>query len=488
MRSCTQLAIVFALFGLVACGTIPVNEREPMRQTINDNGDNTIALLTSQRPELQGKLDASAGYFVGRVSAVKIPVFGGGYGAGVLYDKDQSTRTYMNISRFDLGVGLGTGAFRVLIVLENREILEKFRSGKWTGGIGAESAVGETGATAVTPVDSGLSLYLLPETGAAIVATARLIRISINQDLTDNGVAEVTIPNTGFERTDRQAEDAPRKWDRALPFLAQNVIDMGYDLPLPYGIGLTYARVDQEMTLTDLEVGINGNAKEPFEFVSFDNASSENDSFNIKLDAWLFPFMNVFGMIGTIDGKAPLDVILDGNDMLDHLEIDCSGGPGPLQNPLCGLLEDEDYTLEIEANFTGTTYGIGTVLAGGWNNWFVTLPISFTYADMDDTNTDGWATTVTPRGGYVFNLGRAGNIAAYGGGNYLYTDLTITGTVTSPEDALEIDYTIDQKNKDEWNLLVGGSWDINKRWSISAEYNGFIGSREAFIASIGFRF
>ena len=486
MRFSTQLAIVFTLFGLVACGTIPVNERESMRQTINDNGDNTIALLTSQRPELQGKLDASAGHFAGRVSAVKIPVLGGGYGAGVLYDKDQSTRTYMNISRFDLGAGLGAGAFRVLILLENREVLEKFRSGKWASAVGAESAAGETGASAIAPSEKGLSVYLLPETGAAIVATARLIRISVNQDLTDTGLAEVTIPNTGFERKDRQGDDAPRKWERALPFLAQNVIDKGYDLPLPYGFGLTFAHVNQDMILDNLKVGINGKNKEPFEFVAFEDASSESNSFQLKLDAWLFPFMNVFGMLGHIEGQAPMDVILDGNDMLDHLEIDCSS-PGP-PNPLCGLLEDEDYTLEIEANYTGTTYGVGTVLAGGWHNWFVTLPFSFTYADMDGKDTDGWAITVTPRGGYVFNVGNAGNIAAYGGGNYLYTDLTISGTETPPGEGLEIDYTIDQRNADEWNLLLGGSWNINKRWSISAEYNGFIGSREALIASIGFRF
>jgi len=24
------------------------------------------------------------------------------------------------------------------------------------------------------------------------------------------------------------------------------------------------------------------------------------------------------------------------------------------------------------------TYGIGTILAGGWNNWFVAIPITFT--------------------------------------------------------------------------------------------------------------
>jgi opacity protein-like surface antigen len=76
----------------------------------------------------------------------------------------------------------------------------------------------------------------------------------------------------------------------------------------------------------------------------------------------------------------------------------------------------------------------------------------------------------------------------YGGGNYLKTELTVTGQVSTPGDELVIDYTIQQENKDRWNLVTGANWDINKRWSLAAEYNGFIGSREAVIVSVGTRF
>ena len=31
------------------------------------------------------------------------------------------------------------------------------------------------------------------------------------------------------------------------------------------------------------------------------------------------------------------------------------------------------------------TYGLGMTLAGGWNNWFVAIPIAITYADMNGT-------------------------------------------------------------------------------------------------------
>jgi len=102
------------------------------------------------------------------------------------------------------------------------------------------------------------------------------------------------------------------------------------------------------------------------------------------------------------------------------------------------------------------------------------------------THTEGISTTITPRAGRTFNLGRWGNLSLFGGGNYLDTELTITETVGV--EGFTIDYTVEQANTDKWNLLVGGNWDINKRLSWAVEYNGFIGSRDAFIMSLGWRF
>jgi hypothetical protein len=204
-----------------------------------------------------------------------------------------------------------------------------------------------------------------------------------------------------------------------------------------------------------------------------------------KADAWLFPFMNVFALLGKIEGEAPMDIYLDGNGMLDQLGTDCSGIVTP---PLCNLLGDQTFLLSIVSPFSGNTYGIGTVLAGGWNNWFVTIPITVTYADMDGTETEGTVLTVTPRFGRVINLGRKGNLALFAGGNYLESDLTVTGQVSTPDGQLVIDYTIDQSNTDRWNALLGFNWDINRRFSWSAEYDGFVGSRDAFITSVSWKF
>jgi len=485
-NSIAALFISLMLLLLSACTTIPVDERNQIREEVIQVAESTIDQLVSNDPEVQALLDDAVGYAVASISATKIPLVGGGYGLALLYDAEKQTRTYINITRFDLGAGVGTGRFRVLVIFDDREPLEKFRDGTWESVIGAESAMGSQSSSRTAVAGKGYRIFYASDTGLALAATARLIKTSVNEDLTDTGVSEVSFPNTGFQSTGEQGEDAPRVWEHKLPFFAQNVIDQGYDLPLPYGIGLTYANVDQEQLLTELHVGINDNEIIPFEFVSFANAQSISNSYSIKADAWILPFMNVFVMLGKVDGKAPVDIELDGNGMLEHLDISCTGFP---PNPLCELLGDKTFYLPtITPDFEGTTYGIGTTLAAGWKGWFVAVPFNLTYADMKGSHTEGFSYTATPRFGKVFNLGRNGNLALFAGGNYLNTDLTVDGTAETPDGLLRFDYIIDQENKDKWNALIGFNWDINRRLSWSAEYNGFVGSREAVITSINWKF
>ena len=117
-----------------------------------------------------------------------------------------------------------------------------------------------------------------------------------------------------------------------------------------------------------------------------------------------------------------------------------------------------------------------------------------TYANPKDRVADGSSFTVTPRFGRMFDLANLGNIAAFVGGNYLDSDVTIDGSFTFPGDTipalegLTIDYRIGERNTDKWNIVTGFNWDISKRLSWAAEYNGFTGSREAFISSLNLRF
>jgi lipid-binding SYLF domain-containing protein len=487
MRNVKALTLLCsALYLLTACTSVPVEQRADRRAQLDRSSDETVALFVEQNPGLQEAIDRSAGYFVTRVSAANVAAVGGGQGTGVLHDNESKSRTYMDVRRFDLGAGLGVRYYQVLILIENQVQLDEFRSGKVFRSVAADIAALSAGEASYTSPGDGYTMYVLSDAGASIAASARLIRVAVNRDLTDTGLSEISIPNRGFGIEDGRG-DAPEKrwWDHKMPFMAQKIIDKGYDLPLPYGLKLGYVNVDQDQLLDNLFIGFNDSEKVSIDFVDFKNASSESETAQLIFDTWVFPFMNVFAIAGTVDGQAPLDVLIDGNGMLEALEIDCSR-PGNLIP--CGLLEDREITLPITAKFDGNNYGIGVNFAGGWRSFFFTLPISYVYADMKGSNTDGVVLSASPRVGKVFKMGSKGNLSLYTGGSYLDSELTVSGSVTVPETDFQIDYTIDQKNKDQWTVIAGVNWNINRHWSVQAEYNGFTGSRETWVGSLTWRF
>ena len=473
------------LFAMQACTSIPIEQRADKRAQIDREAAETIQQLIEQDPSIASKLEEAAGYLVSRVSAAHVAVLGGAQGIGVLVENSTGDRTYMNLSRFDVGAGLGVRYFRVLMIIEHQQKLEDMRNGWTLRGVASSVAASKSGTDSLLLKEEGLSFHFLSEASAKVAATARRVRFSVNRDLTDTGVSEISIPNIGFGIEDGKGKTERRWWDHKMPFMAQKVIDKGYDLPLPYGFKLSYVNVDQDQVLTNLYVGFNGSQKEYLDWVDFDNASSKSDSVQLIFDTWIFPFLNVFAILGHVEGKAPVDVYIDGNGFLDQLEIDCSK-PGNIA--ACKLLQDQNFLLPITANFSGTNYGIGLNLAGGWKGFFFTLPVSWVRADMDDTNTNGPVISASPRAGKVFNLGDRGNLALYAGGSYLKSDLHVDGVFPVEALDLTIDYEIDQENKDKWNLVLGANWDISRRWSIQAEYNGFIGSRETWMGSATWRF
>jgi len=480
------LSLLVALFTLQACTSIPVEQRADRRAQLDKEAQETIARMIEQDPGIEQELDEAAGYFVARVSAANVAVIGGGQGIGVLVDKQSGDRTYLNVKRFELGAGLGVRYIRVLLVIENQEKLEDIRSGWTFRGVASNLAAGSMGSESTSQAGEGLSVHILSESGASIAATARVVRLSVNQDLTDTGLSEISIPNIGFGIEDGLEEPEKRWWDHKMPFMAQKVIDKGYDLPLPYGLKLAYVNVDQAQLLDKLFVGFNGSEQELLDdWVAFENARSVSDTVQAIFDTWVFPFMNVFATLGKIDGHAPMDVIIEGNGFLDQLGIDCSR-PGNFV--ACNLLQDKEFTLPIDASFEGINYGIGITLAGGWNGYFVTIPITYIYADLEGKDADGAVISASPRVGRVFKLKDKGNLALYIGGSYLDSNLTVDGSVTVPGTDISLEYTIDQDNKDKWAAIVGANWDINRNWSLQGEYNGFVGSRETWMGSITWRF
>jgi hypothetical protein len=146
-----------------------------------------------------------------RISSATVAVVGGAHGIGVLVNKQTGDRKYLNFKRTELGAGLGLTKFRFLVLAEDAEALENISSKKYLSGLAADISVGEKGSSGGYN-SAGYRVYTISESGASIAATARLTKVSVNTDLTDTGISEVSIPNIGFGIGDGREPVEQRTW------------------------------------------------------------------------------------------------------------------------------------------------------------------------------------------------------------------------------------------------------------------------------------
>ncbi len=282
-----------------------------------------------------------------------------------------------------------------------------------------------------------------------------------------------------------------REWDRALPFLAQKVIDLGYDLPKPFGISIIPVAMRQDMNLDNLAISLTDGPLQDIPIVDFAGTSVDSTTLQVKLDAWLFPFMNLFASVGYVDGGANVPVVVQGADLMNYLGLGARCNGGALEPNMCQRTLIGDFNTSYE----GESYTAGFTLATGWKNMFVALPVSYTWTYLNDDK-EAEAFNISPRIGVTSDIGSWGAMSTYIGATYLDSTNVVTGQYTFdtpdsgvPEigDTTTIDYQVDQSNKDKWNYLIGFNWNISKKWSAMAEA-GFGGSRSNFISSFTYRF
>ncbi len=261
------------------------------------------------------------------------------------------------------------------------------------------------------------------------------------------------------------------------------VLDAHVELPNPYGVALIGASIRQDLILDNLTIGINGPPDREIDFVDFGTPSVENTAQQLKLDAWILPFLNVFGTIGVFDGDATIPLKIEGSDLFPQL---CAITPN---TPVCV----RTYSAVARPRYEGTNVALGINLAMGWDQFFVALPITYAWTDVDIIPNTVTALNITPRIGMTGDMGDRGTLAVYLGATYLRAEVDITGEIPldtpgGPDgDVTTLSFLISQRNKDRWNYLLGFNWDLNKSWSVMAEA-GFGGSRENFIGGVTYRF
>ena len=276
--------------------------------------------------------------------------------------------------------------------------------------------------------------------------------------------AIVFIPSLCFA-SDSEIE-VPKKYERTFPIWAQEAIDRGYELPLPFGFGATYMTMEQPLVvesvtfsglgLVDELVSINGT-----------EAIQESNTTTFRADMWVLPFLNFYGVIGKTKGSSVANVTV-------NLAL-----PPPFK-PV------ESAPFDFILDFEGLTYGGGGTIAGGIGNWFALLDVNYTNTDLDILDGEISSVVVSPRVGYQFKIANH-NTQVWIGAMYQNVEQNFSGNLADIGVPIASGkFEVNQHLADKWNGLIGGQITLGKGFDLLLE--GGLGTRKSFMAGIGYRF
>ncbi len=266
------------------------------------------------------------------------------------------------------------------------------------------------------------------------------------------------------------------RWSDFLPIFGRDARERGYVLPRPFGISLGYMGQNQPFDVNGLEVeGIDVKSSG---LAVVDEVDNQEDTVTLRFDAWIFPFLNVYGILGKTDGKADGPLRVDPSVVLGNTcrlpQVDCS----PINT-------------SFNIDYTGNVGGGGVTIAGGYKSFFGMVDSNYTVTDLDISSTDATAWVTSARIGWNGKLG--GFTGAFWVGT-MYQDInqTLDLEVAVPPEfgnflgRTFIEVSVEESTQSPWNGLLGGRWEIGKGFEMLAEF-GF-GPRRSNMLNLTYRF
>lgn len=325
-----------------------------------------------------------------------------------------------------------------------------------------------------------------------VVLTASLLATGFSYADSDRPLLSLSVSQSGGTALNNEGSldtRTPASQSRVLPIWGDEARARGYDIPEPFGIGYNYMNLRQDIIVD--KIGFNAEKAVGQQILSkllidVGHTRSSNESHMLKLDTWVFPFMNVYGVYGKTKGSSTAQLKSVGFD------VDAP------------LVENVPFDL----NYEGKTYGAGFTLAGGYNQFFGTFDLNYTKTNLDILDGDIKALVITPRVGYEFIfsplISGQGNTKLQVWTGAMYQDITqrFKGDVSKLNLPGELDelmnnpltgliagnikFDVEQHLAHKWSNIIGARLEVTRNFNITTEF-GF-NNRNSFLVSGEFRF
>ncbi|WP_370451545.1 hypothetical protein [Buttiauxella sp. B2] len=275
----------------------------------------------------------------------------------------------------------------------------------------------------------------------------------------------------------------------------------GYSIPLPFGANLSYMNIRQNIdvdsiTFSGLKLGNHLIPSDMFN-IAVGQTRQRSETENLRLDMWVFPFLNIYGLMGYTKGSSLSQVSVDA-DPSRYTGIDRIIASSVHKLHENGTLQDIDFALDFE----GRTFGTGFTLAGGYKNWFTLVDTNYTRTEFDILDGKISAVTVSPRVGYRFDMpdiSGPSHLSIWVGAMYQNVDQEFKGNLSDLHMPPELQPLISSVNVDDqgrfdvkqhlsspWNTLIGAQYEITKNFNLLTEI-GF-NERNSFFLAGEYRF
>ncbi|HKJ49537.1 MAG TPA: hypothetical protein VJ973_10630, partial [Christiangramia sp.] len=160
-----------------------------------------------------------------------------------------------------------------------------------------------------------------------------------------------------------------------LPIFGGKIREKGIDFPLPLGIMTNYIYQESKYDLENPEIGFGNSELVSIDFVDFKTVKNKTNILNFRADAWILPFLNLYGIYARSESRSNIRI----------------GFP---------------LNIEVEANPTGETWGLGGVVAYGIGNYFAVANLNYSWTDISSLEDKVQGTVTSIRFGRNFELGK----------------------------------------------------------------------------------
>lgn len=297
--------------------------------------------------------------------------------------------------------------------------------------------------------------------------------------------------------TEEEREERLKDYNNIFPIWGKKAIEKGFDLPFPVGLNLIGLYMNQDIVISNLGLSTGDDPTQLMDFIVFDNAISKISTANARLDVWILPFLNVYGLFGKGWSTTTVKIA-------------------------------EPVAFETELKQAGNYYGIGFTGAFGIKKNWLSVDTNWTWTDLEKIDKPVRANVISLRWGRTLELGEKTKAAFWVGAMRQKLALTTTGSVLLSEvlppeiggnledyqnsdwyqglpppqqgvvdgivQALQdknlgsttVNYSLDKAPAYPWNMILGGQFELNKHWQLRAEV-GFI-KRMSFFINLNYRF